>query len=189
VAKHSERFPLYRQAHIFGRAGMELPRSTLAQWVGICGVGLQPMVDALRVEILKHTVLYPDETPVAMLKPGTGKTHRANLWVYAPMAFEDLRAAVCDFCETRAGERARSFPGEWTGSLVCDDYAGYKVGFAGGISEARCMAHSRRKFFYLHVSSKNQIAGQACTYISQLYDIEHEIKTPGSDERLNIRLA
>ena len=39
------------------------------------------------------------------------------------------------------------------------------------------MAHSRRKFFDLHVSSQSQIAGQACAYISQLYDIEREIKT------------
>ena len=51
------------------------------------------------------------------------------------------------------------------------------------------MAHSRRKFFDLHVSSKSQIAQQACTYISQLYDIEREIKTLTPDERLKIRQA
>jgi transposase len=189
VAKYSDHLPLYRQEHIFGRAGVEIPRSTLAQWVGICGVRLQPLVDALKGEILKHSVLHADETPVAMLKPGTGKTHRAYLWAYAPGAFEDLRAVIYDFCETRAGEHARTFLGQWKGSLVCDDYAGYKAGFLSGITEAGCMAHSRRKFFDLHVSSKSQIAQQACTYISQLYDIEREIKTLGSDERLDIRQA
>jgi len=189
VAKYNDHLPLYRQEHIFGRAGVELPRSTLAQWVGICGVRLQPLVDALKGEILKHSVVHADETPVAMLKPGTGKTHRAYLWAYAPGSFEDLRAVIYDFCETRAGEHARDFLGQWRGSLVCDDYAGYKAGFVSGITEAGCMAHSRRKFFDLHASSKSQIAQQACMYISQLYDIEREIKTLSSDERLNIRQA
>ena len=189
VAKYSDHLPLYRQERIFGRAGVEIPRSTLAQWVGICGVRLQPLVDALKGEILKHSVLHADETPVAMLKPGTGKTHRAYLWAYAPGSFEDLRAVIYDFCETRAGEHARAFLGEWKGCLVCDDYAGYKAGFVSGITEAGCMAHSRRKFFDLHVSSKSDIAGQAVTYISQLYDIEREIKTLKPEERLAVRQA
>ena len=189
VAKYSDHLPLYRQERIFGRAGVELPRSTLAQWVGICGVRLQPLVDALKCEILKHSVIHADETPVAMLKPGNGKTHKAYLWAYAPGAFEDLKAVIYDFCESRAGEHARTFLGTWKGSLVCDDYAGYKAGFVSGILEAGCMAHARRKFFDLHVSSKSQIAGQACTSISQLYDIEREIKALGPDERLTIRQA
>jgi transposase len=189
VAKYSDHLPLYRQERIFGRAGVQIPRSTLAQWVGICGVQLQPLVDALKGEILSHTVLHADETPVEMLKPGNKKTHRAYLWAYAPGAFENLKAVVYDFCESRAGEHARTFLGEWRGSLVCDDYAGYKAGFVGGITEAGCMAHSRRKFFDLHVAAKSQIAGQACAYISQLYDVEREAKHLNALERLQIRQA
>ena len=189
VAKFSDHLPLYRQEHIFGRAGVALPRSTLAQWVGICGVQLQPLVDALKAQILSHSVVHADETPVQMLKPGNKKTHRAYLWAYAPGAFADLKAVVYDFCESRAGEHCRTFLGEWRGSLVCDDYAGYKAGFANGITEAGCMAHSRRKFFDLHASSKSQIAGQACAYISQLYDVEREVKHLSADERLQIRQA
>ena len=136
VAKYSDHLPLYRQERIFGRSGVALPRSTLAQWVGVCGVQLQPLVDALKGEILRHSVLHADETPVEMLKPGKKKTHRAYLWAYAPGAFEDLKAVVYDFCESRAGEHARTFLGEWKGSLVCDDYAGYKAGFVSGITEA-----------------------------------------------------
>jgi transposase len=189
VAKYSDHLPLYRQERIFGRAGVEIPRSTLAQWVGICGVQLQPLVDALKTQILSHSVVHADETPVQMLKPGNKKTHRAYLWAYAPGAFENLKAVVYDFCESRAGEHCRTFLGEWRGSLVCDDYAGYKAGFASGITEAGCMAHSRRKFFDLHVAAKSQIAGQACTYISQLYDVEREVKHLSVDERLQIRQA
>ncbi|MEB0233387.1 transposase, partial [Undibacterium sp. 10I3] len=85
-----------RQESIFGRAGFAIPRSTLGAWVGMCGVQLQPLVDALRSAVLAHRVLHADETPVAMLKPGQGKTHRAYLWAYAPGAFEDLRAVIYD---------------------------------------------------------------------------------------------
>ena len=189
VAKYADHLPLYRQEDIFARAGMALPRSTLAQWVGVCGVQLQPLVDALKDEILSCAVLHADETPVAMLKPGNKKTHRAYLWAYAPGAFEDMKAVVYDFCESRAGEHARAFLGEWKGSLVCDDFSGYKQSFTLGVTEAGCMAHARRKFFELHASNKSQIAGQALSYISALYDVEREVKNLTANERLHIRQA
>jgi len=144
VAKYADHQPLYCQEAIFGRAGLSIPRSTLAQWVGTCGVRLQPLVDALKAQMLKHRVLHADETPVQMLKPAgkrDGKTHRAYLWAYAPGAFETTRVVVYDFCESRAGEHARDFLGDWKGSLVCDDYVGYKQGLAQGLTEAGCLAH------------------------------------------------
>jgi transposase len=69
VAKYVDHLPLYRQEAIFGRAGAALSRSTLGQWVGECGVALQPLVDALKTHILRAGVLHADETPVQMLKP------------------------------------------------------------------------------------------------------------------------
>ena len=107
VAKYADHLPLYRQEGIFARAGLAIPRSTLGAWVGACGVQLQPLVDALRSAVLTHGVLHADEMPVSMLKPGQGKTHRAYLWAYAPGAFEDLRAVIYDFTESRAGQHAR----------------------------------------------------------------------------------
>jgi len=187
VAKYSDHLPLYRQETIFARSGYAIPRSTLSAWVGVCGVQLQPLVDALKDSMLKHAVLHADETPVAMLKPGTKKTHRAYLWAYAPGAFESLKAVVYDFCESRAGEHARAFLGKWKGSLVCDDFSGYKASFVGGMTEVGCLAHARRKFFDLHVSNKSQIAAQACAYIGQLYDVEREVKHLDFEERLQIR--
>jgi transposase len=126
VAKFADHLPLYRQEAIFSRAGFAIPRSTLGSWVGSCGVQLQPLVDALKAEILSHSVVHADETPVQMLKPGSGKTHRAYLWAYAAGAFEETKAVVYDFCESRAGQNAAVFLGEWRGSLVCDDFSGYK---------------------------------------------------------------
>ena len=189
IAKFADHLPLYRQEAIFARAGLGIARSTLAQWVGSCGVQLQPLVDALKADMLRRSVLHADETPVQMLKPGNGKTHRAYLWAYAPGAFEDLKAVVYDFCETRAGENARAFLGEWKGSLVCDDFAGYKAGFAHGVTEAGCLAHARRKFFDLHASSKSQVAESALQQIGMVYEIEREVQNLTPDERQRIRQA
>jgi transposase len=187
VAKYGDHLPLYRQEGIFGRAGFAIPRSTLAQWVGMCGVQLQPVVDALKEQMLRHRVMHADETPVAMLSPGRGKTQRAYLWTYCPGAFEDLKAVVYDFADSRAGEHARDFLGDWRGQLVCDDFTGYKALFAQGVTELGCMAHARRKFYDLHAASKSEIAQDALQYIGQLYEIEREVQQLAPDERLDIR--
>ncbi|HAR60057.1 MAG TPA: IS66 family transposase, partial [Alcanivorax sp.] len=113
VAKYADHLPLYRQERIFGRAGLAIPRSTLAEWVGTCGVRLQPLVDALRGILLKQGVLHADETPVAMLAPGKKKTHRAYVWAYCSTPFADLKATVYDFAPGRAGEHDRAFLGDW----------------------------------------------------------------------------
>jgi transposase len=187
VAKYADHLPLYRQESILARAGLAIPRSTLAQWVGTCGVRLQPLVDALKAEILGHRVLHADETPVQMLKPGKGSTHRAYLWAYAPGAFEDMKAVVYDFCESRAGEHARLFLGDWRGSLVCDDFSGYKAGFAQGMTEVGCLAHARRKFFDLHATNKSQLAGFALEQLGKVYDIERQVKELDEEQRLGLR--
>lgn len=187
VAKYADHLPLYRQETIFGRAGFTIPRSTLASWVGVCGARLQPLVDALKTELLAGQVLHADETPVAMLDPGAGQTHRAYLWAYLSGPYEPLRAVVYDFANSRSGQHARDFLGAWRGSLVCDDYAGYKALFAAGVTEAGCMAHARRKFVDLHVANKSTIAATAIEFFGQLYGIERDIKGLAAEERLQQR--
>ena len=187
VAKHSDHLPLYRQEAIFSRAGLAIPRSTLAAWVGVCGVRLQPLVDALKRHVLACAVVHADETPVAMLAPGKGKTHRAYLWAYAAGAFEPLRAVVYDFTISRAGEHARNFLGNWKGSLVCDHYAGYSALWERGIIEAGCMAHARRYFVDLVKTGKSTIAATAVEFIGQLYGIEREAKDMAPEQRLQVR--
>jgi len=94
---------------------------------------------------------------------------------------------VYDFCESRAGENAKVFLGDWRGSLVCDDFSGYKQLMTQGVTEVGCLAHARRKFFDLHASSKSQIAYSALEQIGRAYDIEREIKEFNPDERRRIR--
>ena len=132
VGKFADHLPLYRQEAIFGRASLEIARSTLAQWVGSCGVQLQPLVDAMKAELLLQPVLHADETPVAMLDPGAGKTHRAYLWTYCSTALQGTKLVIFDFAESRANRHPAEFLGHpsesaWRGTLVCDDYSGYKA--------------------------------------------------------------
>lgn len=155
--------------------------------MGVCGVQLQPLVDALKAEILSHRVLHADETPVAMLSSGKKKTHRAYIWAYAPGAFENLKAVVYDFAESRAGEHARSFLDDWRGSLVCDEFRGYKASFANGVIEVGCAAHARRKFFDLYASNKSPIAEQALKLFAELYKVEVEVRDLDGDDRRRIR--
>jgi transposase len=192
VAKYADHLPLYRQESIFGRAGLAISRSTLAQWVGQCGVQLQPLVDALRAELLKHSVLHADETPVAMLKPGNGKTHRAYLWSYCTTTYNATKAVVFDFADSRGGQHARDFlglPGKdgWHGKLVCDDFSGYKACFEMGVTEAGCLAHARRKFHELWVNHQSTIGERALKFFIQLYEIEREVREMDAAQRKRIR--
>jgi transposase len=198
VAKHADHLPLYRQEAIFGRAGLAIPRSTLGAWVGQCGARLQPVVDAMKAQLLQCQVLHADETPVAMLAPGKGKTHRAYLWAYAAAVSEGVKLVVYDFTEGRSGENARAFLGHdpdrrerdqvaWTGNLVCDDFKGYKALFELGVTEVGCMAHARRKFFELHVANKSTLAETALDLIGKLYDVERDIQGKDAAHRLQQR--
>jgi transposase len=194
VAKYADHLPLHRQEGIFARAGHAIPRSTLAQWVGSCGVALQPLVEAMKNELLAQPVLHADETPVAMLDPGAGKTHRAYLWSYCTPGYVKQQAVVFDFAEGRAGRYPMEFlrhPGEtaWQGTLVCDDYAGYKALFAQGVTEAGCLAHARRKFHELWANHRSTLAEQALGLFGTLYDIEREVADLKADERQRIRQA
>ena len=189
VAKYADHLPLYRQEQIFSRAGVALSRTTLAGWVGACGAALRPVVAALQEVILGSDVLHADETPVQLLKPGAKGAQRAYLWAYTPGAHEGIRAVVYDFAEGRSGAHARRFLGDWRGSLVCDDYTGYKACFALGVTEVGCWAHARRKFFELHQAGKSPLAAQALQSIAALYEIEREVKDAPAAERLAARQA
>lgn len=187
VAKYGDHLPLYRQEKIFARAGVDIARSTLADWVGRCGVALQPLVDALRTVLHHQGVLHADETPVAMLAPGKQKTHKAYVWAYTSTAFSGLNSVVYDFAPSRAGEHARRFLAGWQGKLVCDDFAGYKASFQNGTTEIGCMAHARRKFFELHAANQSTLAQSALEQIGKLYEIERQARHLSDEARTSLR--
>lgn len=181
VAKFVDHLPLYRQEAIYARSDVDLSRSTLAEWIGACGVALQPLVDRLRSELKQHPVLHADETPVAMLDPGAGKTRRSYLFAYRSGSGPPI--VVFDFCTSRSGEHARRFLGEYRGALMVDDYSGYKALFANGVTELGCWAHARRKFFDLQAASGSPIAGDAIARIAALYRVEADTKSMTAQAR------
>ena len=154
----------------------------MAEWVGRVGVALQPLVDRLIWHLLQGKTLLADETPVAQLDPGKGKTRKAYLWAYRSndLAGDHLpRIIVFDYRKGRSGEYARQFLGDWKGHLMVDDYAGYKALFVNNSSgesciELACLAHVRRKFFDLHQANQSPMAWEALQRIATLYTIEDE---------------
>jgi transposase len=192
VAKFLDHMPLYRQEAVFERAGHVIARSTLAQWVGECGAQLQPLVQALADELRRHAVLHADETPVAMLKPGNGKTHRAYMWSYCTPSSNPTKAVVFQFSETRSGENVHEFlrldsADAWQGTLVTDGFSGYHACFDKGVTSAQCMAHARRKFHELWVNHGSEVGRQALRFHQVLFRIEREIEEHTTDERRRMR--
>jgi transposase len=170
IAKYTDHLPLYRQEALYARSGVEFNRTTLAEWVGAVGVALAPLWVTLRTELLTRPVLHADETPVAQLDPGTGKTKRCYLFAYR--SADGLPLVVFDYRPSRSGAHVRELLGPWRGALMVDDYAGYKALWALGVTELGCWAHARRKFFDLEAANKSVLAAEALGRIGKLYRIE-----------------
>jgi transposase len=177
VAKHDDHLPLYRQEEIYARSGVHIARSSMAQWIGICGVRLAPLAQALKQFILGHAVVHADETPVALLAPGRGRTKKAYVWVYRTTDFVAPRAVLFDFCTSRGGEHPQRMLQDFRGTLVSDDYSGYhRLQREGRITGALCMAHARRKLFEAHKLNGSEIAAHAVALIARLYEVEREAR-------------
>ena len=161
----------------------------MAQWVGICGLRLAPLAQALREYILTHSVVHADETPVKLLVPGRGKTKNAYVWVYRTTDFETKRAVLFDFALSRAGEHPRRVLQGFAGTLLTDDFSGYHALGSQGVTAALCWAHARRKLFEAYKLTDSQIAGQAVVQIAKLYEIEREARMLSPAERLLLRQA
>lgn len=194
VAKYADHLPLYRQSEIYAREGVEIERSTMADWVGGASRTLRPLVDALKSYVLSAEKLHGDDVPVPVLEPGTGKTKTGRLWTYVrddrPAGSEASSAVWFAYSPDRKGEHPVGHLKDYRGILQADGYAGFnKLYEAGAIVEAACWAHVRRKFFELHQGHQSPLAREALEKIAQLYAIEKEIRGRSPDERREIRQA
>ena len=177
VTRFVDHIPYYRQEQINARSGIHTPRSTLASWSGQAGAALIPLYDAHRKFVLSCSVVHADETPVAMLDPGAGKTKRAYIWAYARSGFDVSPGVVYEFCVGRGAKYPLEFLKGWSGTLVCDGYGGYdKVMDEERRIGAGCLAHARRKFDELIKDNLSPVGTQAIQRIAALYKIEREIK-------------
>lgn len=191
VAKYADHLPLYRQSGIYAREGVELERSTLADWVGRSAALLDPLVTALRGEVMASGVLHGDDTPVPVLSPGRGSTKTGRLWAYVrdgrPHGDERPPAAAYFYSPDRKGEHPQLHLKSFKGILHADGYAGFNAVFDGGlVTEAACWAHVRRKFFDEHQAG-SPLAKEALDRIGALYGIEVGIRGRPPDERRRLR--
>lgn len=192
VAKYADHLPLYRQSEIYERAGVELDRSTLADWVGGASRTLAPLVDALKRYVLNAEKLHGDDVPVPVLAPGTGKTKTGRLWTYVrddrPAGSEAASAVWFAYSPDRKGEHSAGHLKNYTGILQADGYAGFnRLYEQGGVVEAACWAHVRRKFHDLYKAHQSPVAAEALERIAQLYGIEKEIRGRSPGDRKEVR--
>ena len=193
VAKFCDHLPLYRQAEIYARAGIDLDRSTLADWVGQTARLVRPLVEAVGAHVMAAERVHADDTTVPVLDPGRGKTKTGRLWSYVrddrPFAGKAAPAVLYCYSPDRKGEHPRTHLGPFRGILQADGYAGYAGLYERDVTEAACWAHARRKFFDVHAATQSPLAYEALQRIAALYAIEAAIRGQSPDSRVTVRKA
>jgi transposase len=194
VSKYGDHQPLYRQSEIYARQGVELERSTLADWVGGSSRLLEPLVEALHGYVMEAGKLHADDTPVPVLAPGNGKTKTGRLWTYVrddrPAGNNAAPAVWFAYSPDRKGEHPEQHLGKFRGTLQADAYAGFNQLYADGrIQQAACWAHVRRHFYDLEQAHASPIAQEALQRIVALYKVEDQIRGKPPEERRAVRQA
>jgi len=198
TSKYCDHLPLNRQSQIYAREGVDLSRSTLADWVGECSALLQPLVDALAGHVLSAKKVHADDTPVPVLVPGRTTTKQGRLWAYVrddrPAANETPPAAWFTYTPDRKGKHPSEHLRDFKGILQADGYAGFDRLFNPAdpnhpIKEAACWAHARRKFYDIHVATKSPLAEEALQRIGDLYVVEEAVRGQPPDVRRRARQA
>ena len=129
VSKYADHLPLYRQAQIYARDGVQLERSTLADWVGGASALLKPLIEAFGAHVMSAEKLHVDDTPVPVLAPGSGRTKTGRLWTYVrddrPAGNDAPPAAWFCYSADRKGEHPARHLRAFRGVLQVDGYAGF----------------------------------------------------------------
>ena len=188
VSKYCDHLPLYRQSQILARQGVELDRSTLANWVGGACWWLEPLQARLAEHVFASQKLFADDTPIPVLDPGRGRTKTGRLWVYArddrPWQGPDPPAAVYLYSPDRKAGHPASHLARFSGVLQVDGYPGFdRLGDGGNIRLAACWAHARRKFFDVQQATGSPVAAEALRRIAELYAVETAIRGQTATER------
>jgi len=175
TAKYVDALPLARQAHILERAGIDLPRATLAGWMVKTGARVQPLINLLRERLVAHDLVQMDETPIQVLKEdGRSAQSTSFMWV-ARGGPPDEKVLLYHYAPSRSGAVPQELLDGFTGILQTDGYAGYDAVVAArgltGVGCWACPAQVRRG----HQSPGEGRQGQdrprppgACTYPAAL---------------------
>ena len=186
--------PLYRQSQIYAREGVDLDRSTMADWVGRSTALLEPLADAIGRIVRRGEAIFADDTPVKMQAPGQKKTKTARVWTYVrderPWAGQSPPCAWYQFTIDRKGEHPVSHLSGYKGWVHADGYSGFNGLFGDDKArEMACMAHVRRKFVDVFASQGSAIAEEAIERIAELYAVEKDARGKPPEERVALRQA
>jgi len=192
VSKYADHLPLYRQSEMYARQGVELERSTMADWVGGSSRLLEPLVAAVRGYVMAAGKLHADDTPVPVLFPGNGKTKTGRLWTYVrddrPAGDAAAPAVWFAYSPDRKGEHPGRHVEKFRGTLQADAYAGFNQLYEDGrIRQAACWAHVRRHFYDLEQAHSSSVARETLVRIGALYAIEEKIRGKPPDQRRAVR--
>jgi len=194
ISKYADHQPLYRQAQIYSRQGVDLDRSTLADWTGRAAFLLRPLHARLLEKLKTSPKLFADETTAPVLDPGRGRTKTGQFWAYArddrPWSGRDPPGVAYVYAPDRTAERPIEHLDGFAGVLQVDGYGGYrKLAQKNAVSLAFCWSHVRRGFYELAVGGSAPIATEALERIGGLYAVEAEIRGRYADERRAERQA
>jgi transposase len=192
VSKYADHLPLYRQAQIYARQGIDLDRSTLADWVGHAAWHLRPLQERLLLRLKERPRLFADETTAPVLDPGRGRTKTGQLWAYAaddrPWGGDDPPGVVYVYAPDRKSERPITHLEGFKGILQVDGYAGYrKLANRNDVRLAFCWSHVRRGFYEFAASGPAPIASEALERIAALYAVEKDVRGRSPAERRTVR--
>jgi transposase len=198
VSKYADGLPLYRQSEIYARQGVEIDRSTMADWMGRTTALLDPLIEAIGRHVRAGTVLHADDTTVPVLEPGRGQTRTGRLWAVVrderPFAGTAPPAVYYRYSPDRRAEHAAALLGSCRGFLHADGYAGFNALFAGDpktgqplLTEVACWAHARRHIYEVYEATTSPLAKEALERIADLFAIEERINGCAPSERLAAR--
>lgn len=172
IDKYVDHLPLHRQQQRFSREKINIPYSTITDWVSNSCKLITPLYEALQKEVLASDYLHADETPIKVLdKDKKGETHRGYYWVYHN-SLQDI--LFFDYQPGRGREGPDSILKDFRGHLQTDGYAGYNhFGSQKDITLLHCMAHARRKFVEARLNDQAR-ADYVLEHIQQLYAIERK---------------
>jgi len=198
VSKYGDHLPLYRQEDIFLRHGLELSRQTMCGWVLASAHLLEPVVEAMKRNVLESKVIHTDDTPVTVREPGKSGTHKGRFWVY--LGDGDHPYTVYDYTPSRKRDGPVAFLDGFFGTkdkpryLQADAFGGYDGIYTTRgendedrvLLEAACWAHARRKFYDARIS--DVVRSHAMLgWVRELYQVERDAKEFDTSKRHALR--
>lgn len=182
VNKYCHHLPLYRQEAVFAATGLSMSRSVMCDGAHLAADAVHPLWSLLRKQVRSTApppewrVVQTDDTPVKVLRPGSGRTKEARMWTYLGHGSDpehEMKYAVFEYTQSRAGRWPLEWFGDYVGNVQADAYAAYDRLFnTGRVTEFGCMAHARRKFVDALDVDRETCLG-VLAMIRELYAVEH----------------